>query len=80
MLSKGIVFFSTQSGRINTTLLKSHKTESSFEGKSSAEVNHFAPYHVPCLIRFVLVECHVATVSHPQEVASRVAHMRLHEG
>lgn len=35
MLSKGIVYCHTEhSGRVNTILLKSHKTETVFEGKS----------------------------------------------
>ncbi|KAL3120594.1 hypothetical protein niasHT_007886 [Heterodera trifolii] len=39
LLSKGIVHCHTQNGRINTILLKSHKTETQFGGKSAKELN-----------------------------------------
>lgn len=38
MLSKGIVFCHTQNGRVNTVLLKSHKTDTVLEGKTTPEV------------------------------------------
>lgn len=38
LLSKGIVFCNTQNGRINTMLLKSHKTETNLDGKSAEEL------------------------------------------
>ncbi|KAH7716252.1 hypothetical protein AAVH_16378 [Aphelenchoides avenae] len=37
ILSKGITYCHTHNGRVNTMLLKSHKTESNFEGKSHLE-------------------------------------------
>uniref|UniRef100_A0A183C7E0 WD_REPEATS_REGION domain-containing protein n=1 Tax=Globodera pallida TaxID=36090 RepID=A0A183C7E0_GLOPA len=39
LLSKGIVHCHTQNGRVNTILLRSHKTETQFGGKSSQELN-----------------------------------------
>lgn len=40
MLSKGIVFCHTQNGRINTILLKSHKTDTVLDDKNTNEVNY----------------------------------------
>uniref|UniRef100_A0A914HUV5 WD repeat-containing protein 19 n=1 Tax=Globodera rostochiensis TaxID=31243 RepID=A0A914HUV5_GLORO len=39
LLSKGIVHCHTQNGRVNTILLRSHKTETQFGGKLSQELN-----------------------------------------
>uniref|UniRef100_A0A915E0N9 WDR19 WD40 repeat domain-containing protein n=1 Tax=Ditylenchus dipsaci TaxID=166011 RepID=A0A915E0N9_9BILA len=38
MLSKGIVYCHTHNGRVNTILLKSHKTDTVFEGKQHTEL------------------------------------------
>jgi hypothetical protein len=38
MVSKGIVYCHTHNGRVNTVLLKSHKTDTQFADKSAVEV------------------------------------------
>lgn len=37
-LSKGIVHFNTQNGRLNTILLSTHKTDTKFENKTDLEL------------------------------------------
>lgn len=41
LLSKGIVYCNTQNGRLNTVLLKSHKTETQASGKYLCAIIYF---------------------------------------